>query len=133
MLIHTFQLLFSIDLPRRESQGGSENTSYYVSAGYTGQDGVIAGGEKSFFNRTNFTTNINTDLSEKTKLLINTNYSNIKGKSLAENGITSVLSNALNFDPTVSPYENGTFGISETITQEIVNPLAQIDNTYNEN
>ena len=115
------------------ASGGSEKTSYYVSAGYTGQDGVVAGGDKSFFNRTNFTTNINTDLTDRTKLLVNTNYSNIKGKSLAENGITSVLSNALNFDPTVNPYENGTYGISETITQEIINPLAQIDNTYNEN
>ena len=72
-------------------------------------------------------------MTKKTKLLVNTNYSNIKGKGLPENGITSVLSNALNFDPTVNPYENGSFGISETITQEIVNPLAQIDNTYNEN
>ena len=115
------------------ASGGSDNTSYYVSAGYTGQDGVVGGGEKSFFNRTNFTTNINTDLTDKTKLLLNTNYTNIKGKSLAENGITSVLSNALNFDPTVSPFENESFGISETITQEIINPLAQIDNTYNEN
>ena len=115
------------------ASGGSEKTSYYVSAGYTGQDGVVGGGEKSFFNRTNFTTNINTDLTDRTKLLVNTNYSNIKGKSLSENGITSVLSNALNFDPTVNPYENGSFGISETITQEIINPLAQIDNTYNEN
>ena len=43
------------------------------------------------------------------------------------------MSNALNFDPTVNPYENGSFGISETITQEIINPLAQIDNTYNQN
>jgi hypothetical protein len=43
------------------------------------------------------------------------------------------LSNALNFDPTVNPFEDGSFGISETITQEIINPLAQIDNTYNEN
>ena len=115
------------------ASGGTDNTSYYVSAGYTGQDGVVGGGEKSFFNRTNFTTNINTDLTDKTKLLLNTNYTNIKGKSLAENGITSVLSNALNFDPTVSPFENESFGISETITQEIINPLAQIDNTYNEN
>ena len=122
------------------ASGGSESTSYYVSAGYTAQDGVVGGGTrsffnrtKSFFNRTNFTTNINTDLNEKTKLLVNTNYSNIKGKSLSENGITSVLSNALNFDPTVTPYENGSFGISETITQEIINPLAQIDNTYNQN
>ena len=115
------------------ASGGSDKTSYYVSAGYTGQDGVVGGGEKSFFNRTNFTTNINTDLTEKTRLLVNTNYTNIKGKSLSENGITSVLSNALNFDPTVSPYENDSYGISETITQEIINPLAQIDNTYNEN
>jgi len=115
------------------ASGGSDNTSYYVSAAYTGQDGVVGGGEKSFFNRTNFTTNINTDLTDKTKLIVNTNYTNIKGKSLAENGITSVLSNALNFDPTVNPFEDGSFGISETITQEIINPLAQIDNTYNEN
>ena len=59
------------------ASGGSDNTSYYVSAGYTGQDGVVGGGEKSFFNRTNFTTNINTDLTDKTKLLLNTNYTNI--------------------------------------------------------
>ncbi len=32
----------------------------------------------------------------------------------------------------VNPYENGSFGTSETITQEIINHLAQIDNTYNE-
>ena len=135
------------------ASGGSKNTSYYVSASYTGQEGVVGDGDKSFFNRTSFTTNIDTDLNEKTKLIINTNYSNIKGKSLPENGITSILSNALNFDPTVNPYkeselllgsngttlyqehtsENGSFGTSETITQEIVNPLAQIYNTYNQN
>jgi len=114
------------------ASGGSDKTSYYVSAGYLGQDGVVGPSNKSFFNRTNFTTNINTDLTDKTKLLVNTNYTNIKGKGLPENGINSVLSNALNFDPTVNPYENGSFGISETITQEIINPLAQIDNTYNE-
>ena len=34
----------------------------------------------------------------------------------------------------VSPFDqNGSYGISETITQEIINPLAQIANTYNEN
>ena len=63
------------------------------------------------------------------------------------------MSNALNFDPTVNPYKeselllgsngtslfqehasaNGSFGTSETITQEIVNPLAQIYYTYNQN
>ena len=38
------------------ASGGSENTSYYVSAAYLGQDGVVGGGHHSFFNRTNFTT-----------------------------------------------------------------------------
>ena len=64
------------------ASGGSHNTSYYVSAAYLGQDGVVAGGDKSFFKRTNFTTNIDTDLTSKTKLIVNTNYTNIKGKVL---------------------------------------------------
>ncbi|MDP6877046.1 MAG: TonB-dependent receptor, partial [Candidatus Marinimicrobia bacterium] len=116
------------------ASGGSQNTSYYVSAAYLAQDGVVGGGHHSYFDRTNFTTNLDTDLNEKTRLLVNTNYTNIKAEYLAENGINSVLSNALNFDPTVSAFDqNGNYGISETITQEIVNPLAQIANTYNEN
>jgi TonB-linked SusC/RagA family outer membrane protein len=114
------------------ASGGSENTSYYLSAGYLAQDGVVGGGDKSFFNRTNFTANFDTDLTDKFKFIVNTSYSNIKNSNLSENNIGSVLSNAINFDPTVSPYDaNGNFGTSSTITQEIKNPLALIDNTYN--
>ena len=112
------------------ASGGSDNGFFFLTR--NSSDGVVGPSDKSFFNRTNFTSNINTDLTKKTKLIINTNYTNIKGKGLPENGINSVLSNSLNFDPTVNPYENGSFGTSETITQEIINPLAQIDNTYNE-
>ena len=112
--------------------GGSETTSYFLSAGFLGQDGVVGGGDKSYFNRANLTANFNTNITDKLKLLLNTSYANIKSSALPENNITSVLSNALNFDPTVSPYdENGNYGISNTITQEIINPLAQINNTYN--
>ena len=114
------------------ASGGSEKTGYYFSASYLSQEGVVGGGDKSFFDRITVASNINTDLSDKFKLLINTSYANIKGKGLSENNIGSVLSNALNFDPMVSPYDtNGNFGTSETITQEIKNPLALIDNTYN--
>ncbi len=114
------------------ASGGSENTSYYLSAGYLAQDGVVGGGDKSYFNRTNFTANFDTDLTKKLKFIVNTSYANIKSSSLSENNIGSVLSNAINFDPTVSPYDaNGNFGTSSTITQEIKNPLALIDNTYN--
>jgi TonB-linked SusC/RagA family outer membrane protein len=112
--------------------GGSENTSFFLSGGYLMQDGVVGGGDKSYFNRANVTANFNTNLSEKFVFIANTSYANIKSAGLSENNIGSVLSNALNFDPMVSPYDaNGKFGISETITQEIKNPLALIDNTYN--
>jgi len=115
------------------ASGGSETTSYFLSAGYLGQDGVVGGGDKSYFNRANLTANFNTSITDKLTLLLNTSYANIKSSALSENNIGSVLSNALNFDPTVSPYdENGNFGISNTITQEIKNPLAQINDTYNE-
>jgi len=115
------------------ASGGSETTSYYLSAGYLGQDGVVGGGDKSYFNRVNFTANFNTNLTDKLTFIVNTGYSNIKSKTLSENNIGSVLSNALNFDPTVVAYDSeGNFGVSNTITQEIKNPLALIDNTFNE-
>jgi TonB-linked SusC/RagA family outer membrane protein len=116
------------------ASGGSETSSFFLSAGYLAQDGIVGGGDKSYFNRANITANFNTDLSDKLTLIVNNSYANIDGKSLSENNIGSVLSNALNFDPMVSPYNSdGSFGTSSTITQEIKNPLAQIANTYNEN
>lgn len=116
------------------ASGGSETTSYFLSAGYLTQDGIVGGGDKSYFNRANVTANFNTDLSDKVTLIVNNSFANIDGKGLSENNIGSVLSNALNFDPMVSPYDSdGNFGTSSTITQEIKNPLAQIANTYNEN
>lgn len=116
------------------ASGGSEKSSFFVSAGYLAQDGIVGGGDKSYFNRANLTANFNTDLSDKFTLIVNNSFANIDGKSLSENNIGSVLSNALNFDPMVSPYDaDGNFGTSSTITQEIRNPLAQIDNSYNEN
>jgi TonB-linked SusC/RagA family outer membrane protein len=114
------------------ASGGSETSSFFLSAGYLAQDGVVGGGDKSFFNRANLTANYTNNINDKMTVIVNTSYANIKGKGLSENNIGSVLSNALNFDPTVSPYDaNGNFGISNTITQEIKNPLAQIDDTYN--
>ena len=115
------------------ASGGSETTSFYIAGGYLSQEGVVFGGDKSYFNRANATANFNTDLTDKFTFIVNTSYANIKRSALSENNIGSVLSNALNFDPTVAPYdENGNFGISETITQEIKNPLALNDNSNNQ-
>ncbi|WP_435137332.1 SusC/RagA family TonB-linked outer membrane protein [Formosa sp. A9] len=116
------------------ASGGSENTSYFISAGHLAQEGVVGGEDKSYFDRTTLTANFNTNLTDKLVAIINTSYANIKSSSLSENNINSVLSNAINFDPTVSPYDaNGNFGTSTNITQEIKNPLALIDNSYNKN
>jgi hypothetical protein len=113
------------------ARGGSEKISYFLSGGYLGQDGIVGGGEKSFFNRVNGTANLNFDLTNKLKFIANTSYTNIKGAGIPENSINSVISNALNFDPTVSILNNvpgtyGKYGTSETILSEIINPLIKL-------
>jgi TonB-linked SusC/RagA family outer membrane protein len=70
------------------------------------------------------------------KFIANTSYVNIKGAGVPENSINSVISNALNFDPTVSIYNTnptvvGQYSTSNNILSEIVNPLTQLENTYN--
>ncbi|TKC00623.1 SusC/RagA family TonB-linked outer membrane protein [Pedobacter cryophilus] len=119
------------------ARGGSEKLSYFVSGGYLGQDGIVGGGSKSYFNRANGTVNLSFDLTPKLKFIANTSFVNIKGAGVPENSINSVISNALNFDPTVSifntvPNTYGKYSISNTILSEIYNPLTQLDDTYNE-
>lgn len=118
-------------------KGGNETINYFVSAGFLGQDGILGGGDKSFFNRTNGTANLTLALSKKLKVIANTSFVNIKGSGVPENSINSVLSNALNFDPTTPifntvPNTIGAYAVSNNILSEIFNPLTQLENTYNE-
>jgi TonB-linked SusC/RagA family outer membrane protein len=110
------------------ARGGSESVSYYLATGYTSQEGILYGEDKSFFDRFNFTTNVDVDLTDKLTARVYNTYSNEKGSGLGD-----VLFNALNMSPTTPVYDaNGNFGTSNTITQEVKNPLAQISNNYNE-
>ena len=103
--------------------------SYYLAAGYTQQDGILYGQDKSFFDRLTFTSNLDVDLTDKLTARAYNTYTNEKGSGLGD-----VLFNALNMSPTTPVYNaDGSFGISNTITQEVKNPLAQISNSYNEN
>lgn len=118
------------------ARGGSNNVSYFLSGGFLGQDGIVGGGEKSYFDRINATANLNFDLSRKLKFIVNTTYANIKGAGVSENAINSVVSNALNFDPTApilnpDPNVYGRYGTSNLILSEIINPLTQLNDTYN--
>lgn len=120
------------------ARGGSDKVTYFVSAGYLAQDGIVGGGDKSNFNRINLTANLNFDLTSKLKLVLNTSYVNIKNQGVSENSFNSILGSAINFDPTVPVYNTvpntvGTYGFSNLIKGEIRNPLTNLANTYNQN
>ncbi|MBD3750442.1 MAG: TonB-dependent receptor [Sphingobacteriales bacterium] len=119
------------------ARGGSDKMTYFVSAAYLGQGGIVGGGSKSYFNRSNGTVNLDFDLTPKLKFIANTSFVNIKGAGVPENSINSVISNALNFDPTVPIYNNipntyGLYSVSNNILSEIYNPLTQLADTHNE-
>ena len=106
--------------------GGSDTTTYFLSASYLAQEGVAGGGEKDFYDRSTLTANFVSDLNDDLTFFVNTKYSNIKGNGAGGGQIF----NALNFDPSISPMVDGAYGMSETITQEVINPLAGLANSY---
>ncbi|WP_179375076.1 SusC/RagA family TonB-linked outer membrane protein [Winogradskyella wichelsiae] len=119
------------------ARGGSEKVSYFLSTGYVSQDGIVGGEDKSNFNRLNFTANIDFQLTSKLKFILNASYANIKSQSIAENSFNSILGNAINFDPTVTPYNTdsndfATYGYSNLLLSEIFNPVQRLEDTYNE-
>lgn len=117
--------------------GGGEKVSYFLSAGYMAQGGIVGGSDKSNFNRANVTANFDVELTKRLKLVLNTSYANIASKGVAENSFNSIIGSALNFDPTVEVFNTvpntvGTYGFSNLLLSEIFNPLTKLENTYNE-
>ena len=111
------------------ASGGDSKSTYFLSAGYTSQEGVAVGGDKDFFDAATFTANFTSELSDDLKVIVHTKFSNLQGNGLGGNQIN----NALNFDPMIKPMVDGAYGMSSTITQEIINPLAGVSNSYSDN
>ncbi len=111
--------------------GGSENTTYSIGGSYFSQDGIV-GLEKANFTRYNGRVNIGLQMSSKLKLNSVLLYTNESRNTLPENGIGSVLYNTVNAYPT-EPVRtvDGHYSYLELVS-DIINPLAQIENTYNE-
>ena len=112
--------------------GGTLNTRYSIGLGYFNQNGIV-GGAKSHFDRYNARLNFSTDLTDKLKLNSVLLFSSEGRNTLPENGIGSVLYNAINAFPTeavISPM--GNYSYMEEVS-DIINPVAQIKNTYNWN
>lgn len=120
------------------ARGGSDKMSYFLSAGFLSQGGIVGGNDKSIFNRSNLTANLSFDLSPKLKFIINTTGLLIDGKGVQENSFNSIIGSALNYDPTVPVYNTvpntvGRYGFSTLLLSEIFNPLTKLENTYNKN
>lgn len=114
--------------------GGSEKITYAFSASKLKQDGIV-GLEKSGFDRSTARIAVGVDLNDKMTLKTNLIYTDFNRQGLNEGGLGSVLFNAINTPSTLSPYDaNGNFTLVPSTPgfgNEVINPLAQINNTYN--
>ncbi|HKL07818.1 MAG TPA: TonB-dependent receptor [Bacteroidales bacterium] len=114
--------------------GGSENTTYTISASNLNQDGII-GGDKTGYDRSTARISIGTDVYEWLKLNTSLTYTHIDRKSVNDYALGSVLFNAMNMPPTLPVYdETGNYTLAPVngLGIEIINPLAQVANTYND-
>ena len=119
--------------------GGSEKITYSLSGAHVDQDGIV-GSNKSNFKRDNARIALTADLTDKLKVSTNVMYTAFTRRSLNENGLGSVLFNAINTPSIYTPYDNngdytrlpnGNANPGSNLGIEIMNPLEQIANTFN--
>jgi TonB-dependent starch-binding outer membrane protein SusC len=112
--------------------GGSDKSSYSIGGSYLDQQGII-GGEKARYKRYNARLNYVTELSSKVNLQSLFLYTNEFRKTVPENGIGSVLYNTINASPVASVLDPLTGKYTYLMEfSDIINPLAQISNSFNE-
>eukprot|EP01029_Cantina_marsupialis_P021504 TRINITY_DN515492_c0_g1_i1.p2 TRINITY_DN515492_c0_g1~~TRINITY_DN515492_c0_g1_i1.p2 ORF type:complete len:1012 (+),score=174.97 TRINITY_DN515492_c0_g1_i1:3299-6334(+) len=113
--------------------GGSDKVVYALSASDLDQEGIV-GKDKSGYNRNTARINLGVDVTDKLKFKSSLIYTFLKRKSINENGLGSVLFNALNMPSTMPVYgDDGEYFLApSSLGNEIINPLAQISNTFNE-
>lgn len=119
--------------------GGGEKMTYSVSGSHLDQEGIV-GGSKAAFERNTARMALTADLSDKIKMSANVIYTQFERSSFNENVLGSVLFNAINTPSIYTPFDsNGDFTVlpignanpGSNLGIEIINPLAQIENTYN--
>ena len=153
-------LVFTPDAPIQNHDfsvsGGTDVATYYFSANYFAQDGIVAA-ENSNIQRLTLRFNADYKASERFQFGYKLSFASIKSRGVSENSeFGSPLGRALNIEPTLPLYEtdtaelnrleaiaagdttklisdeNGTFAVSR-VGSEIVNPLAAlyVDNKRN--
>ena len=112
---------------------GTEKSLYSFGASYLDQDGIV-GGSKANFNRTTAKFNFSTEILKNVNLTTSTVYTNTNRRGLSENALGSVLFNALNMPSNLTVRgDNGDFTLAPNtgVGIEVINPIAQAQNTYN--
>lgn len=110
--------------------GGSEKTSYSIGGSYFGQQGIV-GGPKANFERYTARINFITELAPRVKLTNVLLYTREESKGLPQGGIGSVLYNTINAYPTEPIFVGNRFSYLDNVN-DIINPLAQMQNTFND-
>jgi TonB-dependent starch-binding outer membrane protein SusC len=144
--------LFQVNAPIANHEvavnGGTERSTYASSLSYFSQQGII-GGEKSQFDRITGRLNTRHQVNEFFSFGNNLSYSHIRRRGIASNAsFNGAYSSALNLDPLTPLYEENesrlsqapyatepvvtddrgrTYGISNFVGAEIVNPLALLE------
>lgn len=114
-------------------RGGTENSTYAFGVAVLSQDGIV-GSDKSDFDRFTMRGNFDHNWTKNLKMETGFLYSYTSNKSINDGGLGSVLFNALNMAPTI-PVRNaaGEFSLAEGLGNEVINPEAQLANTFNKN
>ena len=114
------------------ASGGTEKSAYSFGMSYLDQDGIV-GLSKSNYNRLTARLNYQYDILDNLKVTATAIHTVSEKNNLAEGGIGSVLYSAVNLNPNLSLRdEDGNFSLVEQLSAiEIVNPLAQIEKTFN--
>jgi len=113
--------------------GGSEKMDYTISASDLRQKGII-GGDKAAYDRSTARISMGADLASWLKFNSSLTYTHIERTSFNDFGLGSVLFNAVNLPSTVPVYDqNGDYYLAPSnVGIEIINPVQQIENTFNE-
>ncbi|WP_425635872.1 SusC/RagA family TonB-linked outer membrane protein [Algoriphagus yeomjeoni] len=110
--------------------GGSEKTSYSIGGSYFSQEGIV-GGPKANLERINARINFITEIAPRLKFTNVTLFTREMSSGLPQGGIGSVLYNTINAYPT-EPLRVGDRYSYLNNVNDIINPLAQMENTYND-
>ncbi|WP_372754105.1 SusC/RagA family TonB-linked outer membrane protein [Mariniflexile sp.] len=111
-------------------KGGGKKSSYSYSGSFLTQDGIVGGSNSNF---TRFTNNAsyNLDFLDNFKFTSGLTLMRTSKRNLAENSNASVLFNAINMSPIMTVFDaNGDYTKAEGLGAEVINPIAQIDDTY---